>query len=219
MQITVYNTKGTKQTSWSFDVKQLGKLNTPLLAQALRIYESNSHQGGSRVKTRGEVTGSTRKIYRQKGTGRARHGARYAPIFVGGGVAHGPTAVRAANLKLPKKMRRHALRSALLTKLSSSALFGLTAENKAAGKTNSLTTLLGKSLGHPKSKVLVVTDTPAPGLLRALSNLQRVSLKPAALVNAYDLIYADSVLLTKGALNALVARATNQLPEPKVTKK
>jgi large subunit ribosomal protein L4 len=213
MQITVFDSTGKKLSPWSFDEKNLGALNKNLLAQALRVYLSNGHQGGSKVKTRGEVVGSTRKIYRQKGTGRARHGARYAPIFVGGGIAHGPTGMTAANMVLPKKMRRGALKSALLTKLSDSQLYGLEGSDKLTGKTSILANFLAKALGYPKSKVLIIVSDKLPSLYQALKNLQQVSLKNASLVNAHDLVSADSILLTRQALDALVARATNQLPK------
>src|SRR5579885_383385 len=92
------------------------KVNKQLLAQAVRVYLANKRQGTVSTKTRGEVDGSTRKIYRQKGTGRARHGSVRAPIFVHGGVVHGPKP-RDYSLNLPKKMRRKALFSALSAKL------------------------------------------------------------------------------------------------------
>jgi len=76
-----------------------------LVAQAVRVYQANQRQGGAKTKTRGEVTGSGRKIWRQKGTGRARHGHRYAPIFVGGGVSHGPR-TRDFSRRLSKAMRK-----------------------------------------------------------------------------------------------------------------
>lgn len=207
MQITVFDPTSQKKTSWLIDEKVLGKVNESLLAQALRVYQTNSHQGGSQVKTRGEVVGSTRKIYRQKGTGRARHGARYAPIFVGGGVAHGPTGLVAHNLLLPKKMRRSALKSALLTKLKSDKLFGISDASKLTGKTKDLANFLGTSLGHPKDKVLIVVDQKLPTLFQALKNLQRVTLKDVRLVNALDLISADAILLTKPSLDSLLTRA------------
>ena len=90
-------------------------INKILLTQAIRVYTARRHPGLSKVKTRGEVIASTRKIYRQKGTGQARHGAISAPIFVGGGVAHGPKGVK-RQLSLPKKMRRKALSIALSVK-------------------------------------------------------------------------------------------------------
>ncbi|MFQ5444682.1 MAG: 50S ribosomal protein L4, partial [Nitrospinales bacterium] len=87
-------------------------LNEKLLAQAIHVYRFLSHQGKSKTLTRGEVARTTQKWYRQKGTGRARHGARSAPIFVGGSKAHGPKDLK-KNITLPKKMRIKALKNVL----------------------------------------------------------------------------------------------------------
>src|SRR6266404_5428662 len=92
------------------------KVNKALLAQAVRVYLANQRQGNASTKTRGEVDGSTAKIYRQKGTGRARHGSKRAPIFVKGGIVFGPKP-RDFSLSLPQKMKRKALFSALSAKV------------------------------------------------------------------------------------------------------
>jgi len=189
----------------------LGKPNDTLLAQAIRIYQVNSHQNTSKVKTRGEVVGSTRKIYAQKGTGNARHGARYAPIFVGGGIAHGPKGVKAQPLTLPKKMRRHALRSALVHKFIDKSIIGLSGIDKLDGKTSSVTTLFAKIAGHPKNKTLVITHDQNTKLYRSLNNLQKIELKSDTLINALDLVRADFIVVTKPAIESLLNRATNQI--------
>lgn len=206
MKINVYSISGKSQESWDLDLKVLGKLNPALLAQAIRVYQSNSHQGTSSVKTRGEVNGSTKKIYRQKGTGNARHGAKYAPVFVGGGIAHGPKSIRPENLRLSKAMRRRSLASAILTKLNEKSVSGLTDLKKASGKTSTAATLLSTIAGHPKNKVLVITKNAQPLLFRMVRSLQGVTIKRSSLVNAYDLIASDHVVTTKSAYDALVAR-------------
>lgn len=206
MKINVYTILGKTAPAWDFDAKVLGKLSPALLTQALRVYASNSHQGTSAVKTRGEVNGSTKKIYRQKGTGNARHGAKYAPVFVGGGIAHGPKSLRPENLKLSKAMRRRALATALLTRLQDQAITGLSGTKQANGKTSSAATLLATIANHPKHKVLVVTKNAVPKLFLMLRSLQGVSMKRSAQVNAYDLIAHDTVVLTKPALDTLVVR-------------
>lgn len=213
MKLPVFDIKGKSIEAWNIDEKSLGVVNNTLLSQAIRVYESNSHQNTSRVKTRGEVVGSTRKIYRQKGTGNARHGARYAPIFVGGGIAHGPKGVRPGNLVLPKKMRAKALGSSLLLKLTSSAVSGLETPDKFDGKSSSAAALLNTAAGHPDKKVLVVTEEKSDALFRGMKNLQQVLLKRASIVNAYDLVYFDHVLITKSGLDALIARATMKKTE------
>lgn len=206
MKIAVYTLQGKASGSWDFPEKSLGKVSPTLLTQALRVYQSNLHQKTSAVKTRGEVIGSTKKIYRQKGTGNARHGAKYAPIFVGGGVAHGPKGVRPANLRLPKAMRRRALAAALLTKLSDQGLTGITALKVADGKTKTAATTFSTIANHPTSRILLVTANAQPLVFRMVQSLQGITMKRASLVTAYDLIAHDRVVLTKKALDSLVAR-------------
>jgi large subunit ribosomal protein L4 len=98
--------------------------NKPLLAQAVRVYLANQRQGNASTKTRGEVHGTTKKVYKQKGTGRARHGAKKAPIFVGGGIAGGPKP-RDYSLKLNKQQKKIALICALTLKRNEKKLFVL----------------------------------------------------------------------------------------------
>ena len=119
-----------KADLYTIDGKKAGKIEVPkavfgakvneiLLAQYRRVFLNNQRRAKPKSKTRGEVTGSGKKIWRQKGTGRARHGDRYANIFVGGGVAHGPTGKENYSLKLTRKMRQSALSSALSQKQAS----------------------------------------------------------------------------------------------------
>ncbi len=126
VKITVYSAKGVKKGTTSLPSGLTAEENLPLLAQAIRVYGDRKHPGLSKVKTRGVVTGSTRKIYRQKGTGSARHGARNAPIFVGGGIAHGPKGIKRV-LSLPAKMRRKAFRVALTLKAKEGNLIAIEA--------------------------------------------------------------------------------------------
>lgn len=206
MKINVYTITGQPDSAWDLDLKVLGKPSPTLLAQALRVYTSNSHQGTSSVKTRGEVVGSTKKIYRQKGTGNARHGAKYAPVFVGGGIAHGPKSIRPDNLRLSKAMRRRALASAILVKLNDKAISGIVGLKGASGKTSAATKLLATVANHPTNKVLVVTKNAQPLLFRMVRSLQGVTIKRSSLVNAYDLIAHEHVITTKSAYDALVTR-------------
>ncbi len=207
MNIKVYDTKGKELESWKLEDGLFGNKNDAILSQAVRIYTSNSHQKTHKVLTRGEVNGSTKKIYRQKGTGNARHGAKYAPIFVGGGIAHGPTGVRPENMILPKAMRRAALASAMQSKMATNAIVGISGVKKFAGKTASMVKLLSSIASHPKNKVLIVTNDKATTLYQSIGNLQGVSMKRAALVNALDLVAADSLILTKKALSTISGRA------------
>jgi large subunit ribosomal protein L4 len=206
MNIPVFDIKGKELKAWIVEDAVFGKANTAILSQAVRVYTSNSHQKTHKVLTRGEVTGSTRKIYRQKGTGNARHGAKYAPIFVGGGIAHGPNGVRPENMILPKNMRRRALAAAMQTKLAGSLVSGLSGLKDFSGKTSSAVKLLSTIATHPTNSVLIVTDGKASSLYLSINNLQGVTMKRANLVNAFDLISATHLIITKKALSTITTR-------------
>src|SRR3989344_1501184 len=112
----MYNVRGAKNGSLALPKEVFGvKINQPLMAQAVRVYLANQRQGNASTKSRGDISLTTAKWYRQKGTGRARHGAKSAPIFVGGGVAHGPKP-KDYSLNLPQKMKKAALYSELSLK-------------------------------------------------------------------------------------------------------
>jgi large subunit ribosomal protein L4 len=206
MNIPVFDIKGKKLGPWKLEDSVFGKENAAILTQAIRVYTSNSHQKTHKVLTRGEVTGSTRKIYRQKGTGNARHGAKYAPIFVGGGIAHGPTGIRPENMILPKNMRRRALAAAMAAKLVNGSVSGISGLKDFTGKTSGAIELLSAVATHPKNSVLIVTDGKASSLYLSVSNLQGVSMKRASLVNAYDLVATSHLIVTKKALSTITAR-------------
>ena len=104
MKIQIYSSKGNKTGTMDFPKEYLVDANMNLIAQALHVYEDRGHKGTSKVKTRSQVNASRAKIYKQKGTGGARHGDKKAPIFVGGGIAHGPHGVK-RELTLPKKLK------------------------------------------------------------------------------------------------------------------
>ena len=207
MKVKVYDHTGKELTPVELKPSLFGSTPNPhLLAQAIRVYTFNSHQKTSKVKTRGEVVGSRRKIWRQKGTGNARHGDRYAPIFVGGGVAHGPKGIRPQSLVLPKKMKRRALASALLIKLQENSLSLLQDLSKLKPKTASLANLLAKIANHPKTKVLIITDNHHSNLYLSARNLQRVAIKRANQVNAYDIILFDKIIASPKSLEIIKTR-------------
>lgn len=179
------------------------KENNKLLAQAIRVYMSNKRQGSSKVKTRSEVVGSRRKIWKQKGTGNARHGAKSAPIFVGGGVAHGPTGLENWSRKLPKSMKKKALVSAL--SLQSDNIFVASTLGELNGKTKSAATLLADTNLSGK-KVLVVTNGDNMLVRRSFNNIQKVEVIDDALVNALDIASADAIIISQESVKALESR-------------
>lgn len=196
-KVNTYSIKGIKKQEVSLPKGFVEKENLALLAQAIRVYESRTHFGLSRTKTRGEVTASTRKIYRQKGTGRARHGALSAPIFVGGGKAHGPTGSK-RELSFPKKMRRKALKIALGLKAKNDDLVVVDGISTLK-KTKETQALVDKILKNKKKKgriTFVLSEKGMPAF-RAIRNLADVRTVPFKNLNAHHVFYGGLILLDK----------------------
>ena len=174
------------------------------ILQAIRVYQTNLRQGTASTKTRGEVTGSTRKIYRQKGTGRARHGAITAPIFVGGGITFGPKP-RHFELLLPQKMRRQAFTSVLSDRIKAKAVTLLVGADKVSGKTRDMHQFLEKA-NLLNKKVLFVFDTKMKKAIQATRNLPHATLRTAENVSLLDLLTTEHLIAAEDAAKALWLR-------------
>lgn len=203
--VPVYGMTGTKKGSIDLPKEIFGaKVNEKLMAQAARVYLVNQRQGTASTKTRGEVTGSTRKIYRQKGTGRARHGSIKAPIFVGGGIVFGPRP-RKFELKLSKQMRRKALFSALSHKLIDQKI-SVVDTASANGKTKNFASLLKNLNLLTKKKidnlVLYVSDSNL-STKRAVRNIRGVTVSNAQSINTYEVLANKNVVFAKDAVQEL----------------
>lgn len=202
LSVAVYSLLGKEAGSLDLPKEIFdGKINKALLAQAVRVYVNNEKGHYSNTKTRGEVMGSTRKIYKQKGTGRARHGSIMAPIFVGGGIALGPKS-RVVNMDLPKKMKKAALVAALRDKLSNKELGGVDLA-KVSGKTKEFGTFL---TGTQKKTALIITDAANEMVARATGNIRGLSVMTAAEVNVYEVVKHQSVFMTQAAIEKLQHR-------------
>lgn len=175
------------------------KGNKQLMAQAVRVYLANQRVGQAKTKTRGEVEGSTRKIYKQKGTGRARHGAIRAPIFVGGGIVFGPVP-RDYSLAFPQKMKHAALASALSTQLVKNNILVVTGLGDIQ-KTKAMAAMF-KAIGVSKSALLVVPKDAAT-VVRAARNIENVDCIPATDLHTYGVLKHDKVVFMKEAMSAL----------------
>lgn len=176
------------------------KVNKQLLAQAVRVYLANQRASGASTKTRGEVEGSTRKIYRQKGTGRARHGAIRAPIFVGGGIVFGPKP-RDFRLMMPDKMKRAALAAALTNQLTANNIIVVDGLETLAPKTKLFADVFDK-IGAAK-KTLFLIPNNAKTLAFATRNLSDVDVMPVANVHPYTVLSHDKIVLTKDAMQEI----------------
>lgn len=176
------------------------KINRELLAQAVRVYLANQRAGNASTKTRGEVEGSTRKIYRQKGTGRARHGAIRAPIFVGGGIVFGPSP-RDYHLDFPKKMKRAALASALSAQLRDGKLIIVDGLSTLPPKTKNMAKTLS-TIGAVGS-TLLVTAPGAETVLRSSRNIADVDIMPAQNLHAYAVLSHHTLVFMKDAVSVV----------------
>jgi large subunit ribosomal protein L4 len=177
------------------------KINEDLMAQAVRVYLSNQRKSGAKTKKRSEIRGSRRKIWRQKGTGRARHGDRYAPIFVGGGVAHGPTGQENWKRKLTKKMRRSALFSALTSKLKADEVLVVKGLEKVEPKTKKMAQVLKKLV--QKKKLTLILPEKTESVIRGARNIEGVNLAQARLLNTYGVLNGGTLVLMKESIDKL----------------
>lgn len=182
------------------------KINKKLMSQAVRVYLANQRRGTASTKTRGEVSGSTRKIWAQKHTGRARHGSIKAPIFVGGGIVFGPKP-RDFSLNLSKKMKRMALFSALSAKLQDHEIKGIIGLEKITPKTKLMVkTFAAFGISNKTRKILLVTPGPTKdfeNVSRAARNIEGVDIMPANALNAYEVLNNKLIILMKDSINTM----------------
>jgi large subunit ribosomal protein L4 len=201
MQVQVYNMSGEEVSSVELpaDIFE-AKVNRDLMHQALVRQLANKRQGTHKAKGRSEINKSTRKIYRQKGTGNARHGSRRAPIFVGGGVAHGPQP-RDYSKKMPRKMRRAALRSALTVKASNGDIVVLDEITMDAPKTKEIVATM-KRLTDGDSTLLLLGGQDKNIELSA-RNAADVKALLANYLNIRDLLGYDKIVMPLAALETI----------------
>lgn len=175
-------------------------VNRDLMHQALVRQMANARLGTVKTKSRSEVNRTTAKWYRQKGTGRARHGSKRAPIFVGGGVAHGPKP-RKYTKQMPRKMRRAALCSALTVKAKEGDIVVLDDLNFDAPKTREMVQLVNNLTGG--SSVLVLMSEPNKNVEKSARNIPDVKVLKANYLNIRDLLGHHKVLMPLSSLEVI----------------
>ncbi|MBM7070003.1 50S ribosomal protein L4 [Actibacterium sp. 188UL27-1] len=173
-----------------------------ILHRVVRWQRNKAQAGTHKVKTRSETSYSTKKIYRQKGTGGARHGSRNAPIFRKGGIYKGPTPRSHAH-DLPKKIRKLGLKHALSSKIATGDLVVIEAA-EAEGKTAALAKQI-KSLGWKRALIIDGAEVNE-SFARAAANIDGVDVLPSMGANVYDILKRDTLVLTKAGVEALEAR-------------
>ncbi|MFA6532601.1 MAG: 50S ribosomal protein L4 [Patescibacteria group bacterium] len=201
LSLSIYDIEGKEIKSVELPKEVFAVTANPsLLAQAVRVYLVNQRQGNVKVKTRGEVVGSTRKIYRQKGTGKARHGDIKAPIFVGGGIAHGPKQ-KEYNLKFNKKERKIALFGALSEKLKENKIFGL--EEKALTmkpKTKIIVDFLKELKLIGKNNLMIMKKMEKNNLVLSMRNISNITFVDVNSLNPYLILKSSSLIFVENAL-------------------
>ncbi len=202
MQATLYNQAGAEVGAVELSDYIFGiKPNVPVMHQMMVLQQANARQGTSNTRTRGQVRGSTRKIYRQKGTGRARQGAIRAPHHSGGGVVFGPHP-RKYTQSMPKKMRRLAVRSALSAKHSDGQILFVDAINMDAPRTKAMIEVL-QNLRIGEAKTLIVMSEKDENIVRSANNLGNVKTLLAGYLNVVDLLKYDVVVVPQAALSQI----------------
>jgi large subunit ribosomal protein L4 len=203
MQIAVHNVAGEQVGEVELPAEIFeAPINSALMHQALVRQLSNARRGTHKAQSRGEVSRTKSKWYRQKGTGRARHGSRNAPIFVGGGVAHGPVP-RSYEKNMPRKMRRAALRSALSVKAAETQIVLLDELDMEQPKTREFQSMLER-LDVPNSALVLLADRN-DAVEKSARNLPSVKTLRANYLNIRDLLGYDTVLIPMDSLDVIVS--------------
>ncbi len=202
LNLPVFDRTGSQVGSVEIDPAEFGgEINRQLLHDVVVMYQANRRQGTVKTKNRGEVAGSNKKMYRQKGTGNARMGMKRTGKRVGGGHTHAKRP-RDFGFTMPKKMIRAATRMAILSKLQDNEATVIDALSLAEPKTKEVTAVL-KALKLDGESCLIASAKHDPVLYLSARNIVRVKVSPAAELNALDLLMQKRLLITRDALESL----------------
>lgn len=201
MKVSVYNMAGEEVSSIELPANIFeATINRDLMHQALVRQLANARLGTHNVKGRSDVNRTTAKMYRQKGTGRARHGSRRAPIFVGGGVAHGPQ-MRKYTKRMPRKMRRAALRSALTVKASNGDVVVIDQIFMDRPKTREIVNMIDRLAGGESALLLLPERNE--NVEKSAHNLSNIKALHANYLNIRDLLGYNKIVMPLAALEVI----------------
>ncbi len=197
-KIAVHNSKGEQVGEMELSPAIFAApVNKAAVHEVVVAYLANQRRGTASTKTRGMVRGGGRKPWRQKGTGRARHGSIRSPIWTGGGTVFGPHP-RDYSVRLPKKLKRVALRSALTTKYNNNEIIVLDQLSMETPRTKDVVQLL-KNL-KVEGKAVLITADPSPAVYKSARNIPGVSTGIADNINTYQVLNSGSLILTRDAV-------------------
>lgn len=207
IKLPIKNADGQEVGTYEFDPAELApRISKQLLHDVVVMYEANRRQGTVKTKSRGEVAGSTRKLFRQKGTGRARMGPIRTPIRRGGGHAFAKRP-KDWSYRLPKKAVKLATRMALLSKFQDGQAVILDSLSVEGPKTRVIAGML-KNLGLDAATCLLAIDEPSVNVWLSSRNIPSLWVSPARELNAYALLHQKNLLITRSALDGLRNAAT-----------
>ncbi|HMO13698.1 MAG TPA: 50S ribosomal protein L4 [Pirellulaceae bacterium] len=200
--LPVYNQAGEKVGTYDINPSEIAAtVNKQLLHDAVVMYQANLRQGTHRTKTRGEVAGSTKKMYRQKGTGNARAGSKRSGIRRGGGhiFARRP---RDYSYRLPRKALQLATKMALASKIENAQVIVLDSISIDAPKTKTVAKMLN-GMGVIGNSTLIATSGHDPNVYKSARNIDRVSVLPLSDLNAYAILRNQRLVVTRAALDTV----------------
>jgi large subunit ribosomal protein L4 len=211
IKLPIFDKSGKEVGTYSIDPSAIAhKISAQLLHDAVVMYQSNLRQGSAKSKTRAEVQGHKKKMYRQKGTGNARAGSLRSGVRRGGGhiFAKQP---RNWTYRLPRKALQVATRMAIASKITDSQITLIDALSATTPKTKDAAAVL-KSLSI-QGTVLVAVETYNVDLYKSFRNIEGVRILPVAEINAYEVLRPKRVLMTKAALESFVASVPEKTPK------
>lgn len=205
ISVAIQDKAGKEVGKYEFESTELARgVNRQLLHDVVVMYEANKRIGSSKTKSRGMVAGSTKKLYRQKGTGRARAGAIRTPVRRGGGHAFAKTP-KDWSYRLPKKAVKLATRMAILSKFEDEQVTLIDELAMQVPKTKEVAGVLS-ALGLSNTTCLLTIDGHDPVVWKSARNIAGVQVSPASDLNAYDVLHQRQMVLTKSALDQLLGR-------------
>jgi len=212
MKIKLFDTSAKQTGSIALPAAIFGaKISPQLMSQSIRVYLSNQRKARAKSKNRSDVRGTTKKMWAQKGTGRARHGSAKAPIFVGGGVAHGPRGDQNYRLKLNKKMKKQALNSILSQFAQEKRIIAVEKFSSLPPKTKQAVKFISKlkkddSILNKSKKLAIITANPVSNIKRAFSNLPCASLMNLNSLSVYQLAKQNYLIFSRKAIKNLSSK-------------
>jgi large subunit ribosomal protein L4 len=204
--LPIFNRSGAEVGKYEVDLAEIApKISKQLLHDVVVMYQANKRQGTVRTKSRAEVSGTSKKMYRQKGTGNARAGSRRSPIRRGGGHAHS-LLPRDYTYRLPRKAVQAATRMAIASKIKDNELVVIDDLAFTAPKTKEMASIL-KALGLGGTTTLITTAVADANVYKSSRNIEKVTISPVSELNALAILQPRRMLVTRAALDAIRQKA------------